>query len=44
MIITLLEKPIRKIAQNDEIIHKMGESMRKNIRLTHELDFTLQKY
>jgi len=44
MIITLLEQPIKRIYQYDEIISELSGTMRKNVRRTNELDFILQKY
>ena len=44
MIMELLEKPIRTMHEYEEIMTRMGESLRKNIRRTHELDFVCQKY
>jgi len=41
LILTLLEKPVRKIQQNDQLISKIGESLRKNIRRTHEIEFIM---
>jgi len=41
MIITLMEQPLRKMQQNDEVISKLGDSLRKNIRRTHEMEFII---
>ena len=44
MIISLLENPVKQMSQHEEVITKMGESLRKNIRRTHDLEYILQRY
>ena len=44
LIIGLLENPIRKMQQSEDILKKMSESLRRNIRRTHELEYIVQKY
>ena len=41
MILKLIEPPIRKVALNEELIMKYAESLRKNVRRVHELEFVV---
>lgn len=44
LILTLLDKPLTKMTIQEELMTKYSESLRRNIRRTQELEFTLQKY
>ena len=44
MIISFLEKPIKQITHSEGILSKMSETVRRNVRRVHELEFVMEKY
>lgn len=44
LVLTLLEKPIRQISHSEQIITKMSDTLRRNVRRVHEIEYILEKY
>ena len=42
VVLALLRKPINSIALQEELLHKYGESLRRNVRRVHELEAIIQ--
>ena len=44
MILSIIEKPINKLALQEQVLQKYGQVTRKNVRRIHEIEYTVQKF
>ena len=44
MIVSLIDKPMKNMALNEELLSKFGEALRKNVRRVHEMEYIVQKF
>ena len=44
MILDILKKPVQKMAFQEELLQKYGDTVRKNVRRLHEIEYVLQRF
>ena len=44
IIVALLDKPLKNMALNEELLSKYGETARRNVRRVHEMEYIVQKF
>ena len=44
VVLQAIEKPVKKMAFMEDLLHKYADSTRKNVRRVHELEFIIEKF